>query len=106
MQRTNRDMQKSLDRLAALQTERKARRQEDLEELATLLEANEIKRQPIENTETQGTNGFVFSIHQIHAFATRKRRRKQAEAALRTAGHRPTHHNNPKTTQAQSIKKV
>ena len=82
MQRTNRDMQKTLDRLTALQTERKARRQEDLEELAALLEANEIKRLPIEQTETKGQNGFVFSIHQIHAFVTRKRRRKQAETTL------------------------
>jgi hypothetical protein len=80
MQRTNRDMQKSLDRLAALQTDRKARQREDLEELAALLEQNEIEHQPIENTETQGANGFVFSIHQIHAFATRKRRQNQAIA--------------------------
>jgi hypothetical protein len=84
MQRTNRDMQKSLDRLTALQTERKARRQADLEELAALLEHNEIKRLPIEQTETQGQNGFVFSIHQIHAFAQRKRQLAYAKAALLT----------------------
>jgi len=101
MQRTNRDMQKSLDRLTSLQTDRKARQLQDLEELAALLELNEIKHLPIEQTETKGQNGFVFSIHQIHAFATRKRRRKQAEAALHTAGHRPTHHNNPKTGGAR-----
>jgi hypothetical protein len=96
MQRTNRDMQKSLDRLAALQTDRKARQQQDLEELAALLEHNEIKHQPIENTETKGPNGFVFSIHQIHAFATRKRRQKQAEATLYNAGNRLNRNNNPK----------
>jgi len=81
MQRTNRDMQKSLDRLAALQTDRRARRQEDLEELAALHEYNEIKHLPIEQTENKGANGFVFSIHQIHAFVTRKRQLKQAAAA-------------------------
>ena len=81
MQRTNRDMQKSLDRLTAMQTDRKARRQEDLEELAALLEFNEIRHLPVENTETEGQNGFVFSPHQIHAFVTRKRQLKQAAAA-------------------------
>jgi hypothetical protein len=81
MQRTNRDMQKSLDRLTALQTDRRTRQQQDLEELASLLEYNEIKHLPIENTETKGTNGFVFSIHRIHAFVIRKRLLKQAEAA-------------------------
>ncbi len=81
MQRTNRDMQKTLDRLTALQTERKARRQQDLEELAALLEYKEIKHLPIEQGETIGANGFVFSIHQIHAFVTRRRQLKQAQIA-------------------------
>ena len=79
MQRTNRDMNQSLDRLTALQTERKARQREDLEELTALLEFNEIKHLAIEKTATKGQNGFVFSIQQIHAFATRKRLLKQAE---------------------------
>jgi len=88
MQRTNRDMQKTLDRLTALQTGRKARQRQDLEELADLLEFNEIKHLPIEHTETQGANGFVFSIHRIHAFASRKRLLKQAEAAQHKENHR------------------
>jgi hypothetical protein len=82
---TNRDMQKSLDRLAALQTDRKARQLEDLEELAALLEHNEIKHLPIKNAEIEGSNGFVFSIDRIHAFATRKRRREQAGAVIHGA---------------------
>ena len=98
MQRTNRDMQKNLDRLTAMQADRKARRQQDLEELAALLEYNEIKHLPIEQTETKGQNGFVFSIHQIHAFVTRKRRLKQAEATLYNAGNRQNHHHNSKTS--------
>ncbi len=83
MQRTNRDMQKTLDRLTALQTERKARCKEDLEELAALLEHNEIRHLPVDRTETKGQNGFVFYFHQIHAFVTRKRQMKQAENAKR-----------------------
>ena len=90
MQRTNRDMQKSLDRLTALQADRRTRQQQDLEELASLLEYNEIKHLPIENTETLGANGFVFSIHRIHAFVTRKRLLIQAEAAR----HKQTDHQN------------
>jgi hypothetical protein len=82
MQRTNRDVQKNFDCLAALQTGRKTRRQQDLEELATLLEYNELKRLPVEKTATQGANGFVFSIHQIHACAARKRALHQARTAL------------------------
>jgi hypothetical protein len=104
MQRTNKDMQKSLDRLTALQTERKARRQDDLDELAALLEANEIKRQPIENTETTGTNGFVFSIHQIHARVIRKRQLEQAEATIHRAHkHQNPHHRNKQIGAARSL---
>jgi len=44
--RTNRDMEKALDRLHSLQTERKARRQQELEEAAALLQFNEIKLLP------------------------------------------------------------
>jgi hypothetical protein len=81
MQRTNRDMQKTLDRLTAMQSERKAARQRDLEEVASLLELNEIKHIPIEKAETKGSNGFVFSLHEIHACVTRKRQLKEAVAA-------------------------
>ena len=89
MQRTNRDMQKSLDRLTLLQSGRKARQQQDLEELAVLLEYNEIKHLPIEKTETTGANGFVFSIHRIHAFVTRKRQLKRAETSQHRENSRP-----------------
>ncbi len=91
MQRTNRDMQKTLDCLTALQTDRKARRQQDLEELASILEYNEIKHIPMETTETKGANGFVFSIHRIHAFVTIKRLLKQAETAQHKQNDRLNH---------------
>ncbi len=81
LQRTYRDMLKALATLQTLQAERKARGQEDLEELGALLEYNESRRLPVENTAAQGANGFVFSLHQIHAFASRKRQLRHAEAA-------------------------
>ena len=45
------------------------------------MEHNEIKHIPAEKIETKGSNGFVFSIHQICGFVTRKRRLKQANVA-------------------------
>jgi len=94
-------MQKTLDRLTDIQTDRKARRQQDLEEVAAILEYNESKHLPIEQTITAGTNGFVFSIHQIHAFVTRKRQLKQAE---RTENHINNQHHpkHPKSISALS----
>jgi hypothetical protein len=73
MQRTNRDMQKTLDRLTALQTERKARRQHDLEETASLLQLKLMKHIPVTETGMKGQNGFVFSIPEIRAFIDRRR---------------------------------
>ena len=60
MQRTNRDMQKTLDRLTAMQTERKARGKEDLEELAALLEHNEIRHLPVEQDRNQSVKMASF----------------------------------------------
>jgi hypothetical protein len=87
------DMQKTLDRLTAIQTERKTRRQLALEEAAVLYELEQHKRNaeirhmsrgqalspedPDQKREVE-VSGFVFSIHQIHAFVTRKRQLKQA----------------------------
>jgi hypothetical protein len=73
MQRTNRDMQKTLDRLTVLQTARKARRQQDLEEAASLLQLNEMKHLPVKETEIKGQNGFVFSIPEVRHYLNRKR---------------------------------
>jgi hypothetical protein len=88
MQRTNRDMQKTLDRLTALQTDRKARRQDALEEAALLYELAEENRAAEDPDMSTGqalsremqdqrreveVSGFVFSIHQIQARVIRKR---------------------------------
>jgi hypothetical protein len=107
LQRTNRDMQKNLDRLTSLQTERGALRRQDLEEVAALLEYNETRHLPVENTETKGANGFVFSIHQIHAFATRRRQLKQVEAAAykaedRTRNRKHGNRNNPQSALSRA----
>ena len=92
MQRTNRDMQKTLDRLTALQSDRKARRQDALEEAAILYELAEEDRtaeapqmsagqalspEILDQRREVEVSGFVFSIGQIHAFLTRKRRMPQ-----------------------------
>ena len=80
MQRTNRDMAKTLDRLTAMQDERKARRRQDLEEVAALQQLNEIKRLPIAETAATGQNGFVFSAPEIRTFLDRKRRLNELKA--------------------------
>ena len=80
MQRTNRAMETTLNRLTALQTERKARRQHDLEEAAALFQLNEIKRLPITEAAISGPNGFVFSIPEIRLFLDRKRRLNEVKS--------------------------
>jgi hypothetical protein len=95
MQRTNRDMEKALTRLTALKTERKALRQQDLEEAAALYQLNEIKQGRSAHGHAAGSpqpdgqalspqmpdckreavvSGFVFSTTEIRAFLDRKRR--------------------------------
>ena len=74
MQRTNRDMEKTLNRLTTLKAERKALRQQDLEEAAALHQLNEIKHLPPQTVEIKTKNGFVFSTAEIGAFLDRKRR--------------------------------
>jgi len=110
MQRTNRDMQKTLDRLTALQTERKSRRHDALEEAALLYEFGEENRtakdremaagqalsaeKPEQRREIE-VSGFVFSIHQIHAFALRKRQLRQAPATRFTSHNRQNDRKQP-----------
>jgi hypothetical protein len=99
MQRTSRTMEKSLDRLTALQTDRKALRQQDLEEAAALLQLNEIKRLPITESAAPGPNGFVFSTPEIRLFLDRKRRLNEAKS--REAG-QSRHQNHYQTTHTGS----
>jgi hypothetical protein len=111
MQRTNRDMQKSLDRLAALQTDRKARRQQALEEAALLYEYSSGKRfaeaAPMVSGQALSpdasdrstdvvVSGFVFSIHQIRSFVLRKRRAAQAKIILDQNSDRQNHNHHRK----------
>jgi hypothetical protein len=85
-------MQKTLDRLTALQSDRKARRQDALEEAAILYELAEEDRtaeapqmsagqalspEILDQRREVEVSGFVFSIGQIQAFLTRKRRMQQ-----------------------------
>ncbi len=98
MQRLNRDMQKSLATLQALQTERKARRQQDLEEAAALHQINEIKRLPNPEAGIAGSNGFVFSSPEIRAFRDRKRHLDGAKGRENAAAH---HFSNRRKRQNQ-----
>ena len=74
MQRTNRDMEKTLNRLTTLKAERRALREKDFEEAAALHQLNEIKHLPTQTADTKTQNGFVFSTTEIRAFLDRKRR--------------------------------
>ena len=90
MQRTNRDMEKALNRLSALKVERRASRQQELEEAAALLQFNEIKRLPIPAAGITTGNGFVFSTTEIRLFLDRKRRLNE----LKTTEIRQNNHQN------------
>jgi hypothetical protein len=115
MQRTNRDMQKTLDRLAALQTDRKARQQQAIEEAVLLYEyssGNGFAEAPLmvsgqalspesfDQRREMEVRHFVFSIHRIHAFVTRKRLVKQAEAARLKESDRPNNRFGPPGEQS------
>ena len=97
MQRTNRDLEKSLNRLTALKTERQALRQHDLEEAAALHQLNEIKHLPAPPAEIKTPNGFVFSTAEIRSFLDRKRRLNELKR-IENRQNNPHHgkHNNPK----------
>jgi hypothetical protein len=63
--------------LVSIQTERKAREQEELEEAATLREADKKRRQPHEKEWHPSENGFVCSIAEIDRYIFRQNRRNQ-----------------------------
>ena len=97
MQRTNRDMEKSLNRLTTLKAERKALRRHDLEEAAALFQLNEIKHLPTPDAEIKTENGFVFSTTEIRLFLDRKRRLNELKR-IENRQNNPHHgkQNNPK----------
>jgi hypothetical protein len=73
-QRINRTLQKNLAALKALQKERKAQTERELEEAAKLLQLSEMKGLRYEPAK----DGFVFSNDQIHAAVDRQRRLERA----------------------------
>jgi hypothetical protein len=63
--------------LLAIQTERKLREKEELEEAARLRQADQKTRQPHENEWHPSENGFVCSLAEIDRYIFRQNRRNQ-----------------------------
>jgi hypothetical protein len=73
-QRINRNLQKNLATLQALQAARIARREAEMMEAKKLLQLSEMKSLPYEPAQ----DGFVFSNAQIHAAIDKERRLNRA----------------------------
>ncbi len=73
-QRINRNLQKNLATLQALQEARRAKREAEMKEAKKLLQLSEMKGLPYEPTK----DGFVFSTAEIHAAIDKERRLNRA----------------------------
>jgi hypothetical protein len=76
-QRINRNIQKNLAMLQALQAARIARREAEMKEAKKLLQLNEMKGLPYGPAEIS-KDGFVFSSAEIHAAIEKERRLQRA----------------------------
>ncbi len=76
-QRINRNLQKNLAALQALQSARLAKREAEMKEAKKLLQLNEMKGLPYGPAEIS-KDGFVFSTAQIHAALDKERRLNRA----------------------------
>jgi hypothetical protein len=76
-QRINRNIQKNLTTLQALQAARIAKREAEMKEAKKLLQLSEMKGQPYGPAEII-KDGFVFSTAQIHAAIDKERRLQRA----------------------------
>jgi hypothetical protein len=74
-QRINRNIQKNLATLQALQTARLAKREAEMKEAKKLLQLSEMKGLPYEPLR----DGFVFSTAQIHAAIDKDRRLRRSD---------------------------
>lgn len=79
--RTVVDMQKNLATLRQLQADRKALRQQDLNEATSRYSLNTMKQLPFNPTRHLGQNGFVFSTPELTLHAARHRDLKDAKFA-------------------------
>jgi hypothetical protein len=73
-QRINRNIQKNLAMLQALQAARLAKHEAEMKEAKKLLQINEMKGLPYDPTK----DGFVFSTAEIHAAIDKERRLQRA----------------------------
>ena len=76
-QRINRNIQKNLATLQALQAARLAKREAEMKEAKKLLQLNEMKGLPYGPAEIR-RDGFVFSTAEIHAALDKERRLNRA----------------------------
>jgi hypothetical protein len=77
-QRINRNLQRNLKQLQELQAERKAQRQQALEEAQLLAQLNLSQGLPYDPSADFVTNGFVFSNAEINLAIDRNNRLKEA----------------------------
>jgi hypothetical protein len=84
-QRTNRDIQKNIALLKQIQAEKEAQRKAELEEAAFLMQQRQSEGLPYDDLADRHSgvkgNGFVFSLHQITAYADRQNRLKTFQPA-------------------------
>jgi hypothetical protein len=95
-QRINRNLQRNLKQLHELQAERKAQREQALEEARLLAQLNLSQGLPYDPAADLGANGFVFSNAEINLAIDRSNRLTEARrqiAAVRFPSEisRPTH---------------
>ena len=79
-QRINRNLQRNLKQLHELQTERRAQREQALEEAKLLAQLNLMNGLPYEPDADQDENGFVFSNAEINRAIDRDNRLKEARS--------------------------
>ncbi len=84
-QRLSRQLQKALDHLREIQSERRLQQERDLERAAALLELHKHKGHPYDPTQ----DGFVFSKDEIEAFSQRLMRLNESRHIEHVLFHMP-----------------
>jgi hypothetical protein len=84
-QRLSRQFQKTLDHLREIQSERRHEEHRQLKQAAALLELHKHKSLPYDPSE----DGFVFSKHQVEAFAQRLMRLNESRHIEHVLFHMP-----------------
>ena len=80
-QRLHRSMKEALGQLKALQTERRDRRNAEMDDAIRLLKAQEMKGLPFDPSDVATENGFVFATAEIARESTRRDRLQDSRLA-------------------------